>query len=69
MLSVELPRLDTSLGERLSRDAYGADFQRRMQAVQGRDSWKLERQQHFQEPGSNGWRAFSRGGTGAAPWS
>ncbi|MBI0296975.1 hypothetical protein JBE04_21525 [Streptomyces sp. PRKS01-29] len=61
MLSVDLPRLDASLGERLSRDAYGADFRRRMRAVEGRDSWKLERQQHFQEPGNASWQAFSQG--------
>lgn len=51
----------TSVGERLSRDAYKLDFRQRQWAVDGRDSWKLERQQHFQEPGKESWEAFSRG--------
>ncbi|MFC9219555.1 DUF6879 family protein [Streptomyces hygroscopicus] len=61
MLSLDLPRLDGAPGERLSRDSYRADFQQRMQAIDGRDSWKLERRQHFQEPGTESWKAFSRG--------
>ncbi|WJD97237.1 DUF6879 family protein [Streptomyces antimycoticus] len=61
MLSLELPVLDISQGDRLSRDAYRADFRERVWGDEGHDSWKLERQQHFQEPGSDSWKAFSQG--------
>ncbi|MFI0711760.1 DUF6879 family protein [Streptomyces inhibens] len=55
------PHLDVSQGERLSIDAYRQDFRERRWAAGGRDSWKLERQQNFQEPRNKSWQAFSRG--------
>ncbi|MET7935298.1 DUF6879 family protein [Streptomyces sp. NPDC005322] len=61
MLSLKVPALDVSQGERLSRDVYRVDFQERVWDNNGRDSWKLERQQHFQEPGSDSRKAFDRG--------
>ncbi|MET7760718.1 DUF6879 family protein [Streptomyces sp. NPDC005393] len=61
MLSLKVPTLDISQGDRLSRDAYRADFRDRVWDNDGRDSWKLERQQCFQEPGSDSWKAFSQG--------
>lgn len=48
-------------GERLSLDAYRADFRERDFAVDGYDSWKFERRQHFREPGDASWEAFRRG--------
>jgi hypothetical protein len=48
-------------GEPLGLDAYREDFRRRDFAVDGWDSWKLERRQHFREPGDPSWEAFSRG--------
>jgi hypothetical protein len=48
-------------GVRLSLDAYRDDFRMRDFAVDGYDSWKLERRQHFQEPEDASWRAFSEG--------
>ncbi|MEU9608672.1 DUF6879 family protein [Streptomyces sp. NPDC048057] len=53
--------LEASPGERLGRDAYRADFRSRDFAVDGYDSWKLERRQHFREPGDASWNAFVRG--------
>lgn len=61
MLGLESPGLDASQDERLSRDAYRLDFRQRRWATEGRSAWKLERQQHFQEPGNESWKAFSRG--------
>jgi uncharacterized protein DUF6879 len=48
-------------GERLGLRAYREDFRRRDFAVDGCDSWKLERRQAFREPGDPSWNAFSRG--------
>ena len=48
-------------GEPLELDAYREDFRRRDFAVDGYDSWKLERRQHFREPGDASWEAFVRG--------
>ncbi|MFB7914720.1 DUF6879 family protein [Streptomyces sp. NPDC056061] len=48
-------------GERLGLDAYREDFRGRDFAVAGCDSWKLERRQHFREPGDASWNAFARG--------
>jgi Family of unknown function (DUF6879) len=53
--------LGASPGERLGLDAYREDFRRRDFAVAGCDSWKLERRQHFREPGDPSWNAFARG--------
>lgn len=55
------PELDDGWGERLAREVYHKDFRERRFAASGRDSWKLERQQHFQEPGNESWRAFAGG--------
>jgi hypothetical protein len=52
---------DTSGAERLPLDAYKRDFRRRQWEIGGRDSWKLERQQHFMEPGFPSWDAFAEG--------
>lgn len=41
--------------------AYDEDFGARDFAVDGWDSWKLERQQHFREPGDASWEAYARG--------
>lgn len=43
------PALDPGQGERLQQDAYRHDFMERDAKIQGRDSWKLERLQHFEE--------------------
>lgn len=57
----DLTRLDESLGERLSLDEYRRDFRARQWTIEGRESWKLERAQHFIEPGFPSWDAFARG--------
>ncbi|MFJ6212979.1 DUF6879 family protein [Streptomyces sp. NPDC092296] len=54
-------RLDPALGDRLDLAAYRADFRDRQWTIDGQDSWKLERRQHFQEPGFPSWDAFARG--------
>ncbi|WP_380280701.1 DUF6879 family protein [Kitasatospora purpeofusca] len=48
-------------GDRLPLDEYRADFRRRDFAVDGYDSWKLERRQDFQEPEDPSWRACTEG--------
>ncbi|MGM9333537.1 DUF6879 family protein [Streptomyces murinus] len=53
--------LGAAPGEPLGLDAYREDFRRRDFAVDGYDSWKLERRQHFREPGDASWEAFVRG--------
>jgi hypothetical protein len=53
--------LGASPGERLGLEAYREDFRSRDFAVDGCDSWKLERRQHFREPGDASWEAFARG--------
>ncbi|MFF8995322.1 DUF6879 family protein [Streptomyces sp. NPDC014983] len=53
--------LRASPGEPLGLDAYREDFRRRDFAVAGCDSWKLERRQHFREPGDASWEAFVQG--------
>lgn len=53
--------LGASLGERLGLEAYREDFRSRDFAVDGCDSWKLERHQHFREPGDASWEAFVQG--------
>ncbi|PJJ03936.1 hypothetical protein BX264_4338 [Streptomyces sp. 2333.5] len=61
MLSLGDLGLDASLGEALPLDAYRGDFRERQWTIDGQDSWKLERQQDFKEPGVASWEAFSRG--------
>lgn len=53
--------LGASHGEWLGLEAYREDFRRRDFAVDGCDSWKLERRQHFREPGDPSWEAFVQG--------
>ncbi|MEV7185576.1 DUF6879 family protein [Kitasatospora sp. NPDC093102] len=48
-------------GERLPQTEYQADFRQRDFAVDGYDSWKLERRQEFQEPKDASWRAHVGG--------
>ncbi|MFF2542730.1 DUF6879 family protein [Kitasatospora sp. NPDC058063] len=55
------PELRAEWGEVLARDDYKRDFRERDALVRGRDSWKLERRQHFEEQGSPSWEA-ARGG-------
>jgi hypothetical protein len=53
--------LDHSEGKRLDLTEYRRDFWRRYAMISGRSSWKLERQQHFAEPGDPSWEAFRQG--------
>jgi hypothetical protein len=53
--------LGASPGERLGLEAYREDFRHRDFAVDGCDSWKLERRQDFREPGDPSWEALARG--------
>ncbi|MEU3567815.1 DUF6879 family protein [Kitasatospora sp. NPDC036755] len=55
------PELRPEWGEILTRDDYRRDFRERDALVRGRDSWKLERRQHFEEQGSPSWEAARRG--------
>ncbi|HEX7659044.1 MAG TPA: hypothetical protein VF444_06140 [Pseudonocardiaceae bacterium] len=48
-------------GEPLPLASYRADFAARFDVSDGHDSWKLERLQHFKEPGDLSWTAFHRG--------
>jgi Family of unknown function (DUF6879) len=48
-------------GTRLSLEDYRADFRATESMITGQDSWKLERRQHFRQPGSASWEAFARG--------
>jgi hypothetical protein len=48
-------------GTRLSLEDYRADFRATESMITGQDSWKLERRQHFRQPGSASWEAFTRG--------
>lgn len=48
-------------GETLALDEYWADFNKRFWQTTAPGFWKLERQQHFQEPNDESWRAFAAG--------
>lgn len=48
-------------GTHLSLADYRADFRATESMIAGQDSWKLERRQHFRQPGSASWEAFARG--------
>ncbi|WP_413809068.1 DUF6879 family protein [Streptomyces sp. OE57] len=61
MLGLDGPRLGTGQGEALPLDVYRRDFRERQWTIDGQDSWKLERGQHFREPGFASWEAFARG--------
>ncbi|MEU7525159.1 DUF6879 family protein [Saccharothrix sp. NPDC042600] len=47
--------------ELLPLDEYWPDFERNFWRTGTPGFWKLERQQHFQEPGYDSWEAFARG--------
>lgn len=51
--------LESAAGERLDLHTYRSDFRTRLHT--GGDSWKLERQQSFQEPGFASWEAMAQG--------
>lgn len=62
------PRLPSSVdGHFLSLDDYLTEFDARQWEIRGRwgigpkESWKLERLQHFREPGFPSWEAFDQG--------
>ncbi|MBP8536871.1 DUF6879 family protein [Streptomyces sp. MK37H] len=61
MLNINHLRIDIGKGTRLSTDAYQRDFRLNDEKIIGRNGWKLERKQHFEEPGSPSWEAFQRG--------
>lgn len=48
-------------GEVLAQPDYRADFRAVYSTIAGQDVWKLERRQHFREPGAANWEAFARG--------
>src|SRR5690606_21924127 len=58
--------LGTAQGVRLAQADYVKDFRLREFATEGEDSWKLERRQDFQQPGTPSWEAFARGEGGEA---
>ncbi len=47
--------------EFLAADVMHVDYNKRFAAPGGRDSWKLERLQHFRDPQFSSWEAFDRG--------
>jgi hypothetical protein len=53
-------------GARLSLGEYREEFRAAQWAIPGQESWKLERRQHFREPGFDSWEAFARGDWDAA---
>lgn len=55
------PPLDPATGTHLPLDAYRREFRDRQWRIPGQESWKLERRQHFKEPGFASWETFSRG--------
>lgn len=58
MSELHRPELPASV---LRLKAYREDFAARDAEISHRSSWKLERCQHFQEPGDASWEAFHRG--------
>jgi hypothetical protein len=56
-----MPEPFSLAGERLTLRAYRAEFAARQWEISGQESWKLERCQHFREPGFTSWEAFARG--------
>jgi hypothetical protein len=53
-------------GDRLSLQEYRTEFSVLQWSIGGQESWKLERGQHFREPGFASWEAFARGDWGRA---
>ena len=62
----ESPGLADLAGDRLSLREYRTEFSRLQWSIGGQESWKLERGQHFREPGFASWEAFARGDWGEA---
>jgi hypothetical protein len=52
---------DPAPGERLDLSEYHHDFRKRDEAIVNRDSWKLERRQHFEEQRGGSRDALRRG--------
>lgn len=48
-------------GVRLPLGKYREEFRAAQWAIPGQESWKVERGQHFREPGFDSWEAFARG--------
>ncbi len=48
-------------GRRLTREAYDQEFAEREEQIRGRDSWKFERLQYFDEQGDPSREMFRRG--------
>lgn len=61
MLDPHAPVLPAELGERLVREVYKRDFRGREAEISEGESWKLERRQHFEEPGSASHDSMRRG--------
>ncbi len=61
MLDLHAPVLPEELGERLARQDYKRDFRERRAAIRRRDSWKIERLQHFEETNDDSRDALRRG--------
>ncbi|OEV08754.1 DUF6879 family protein [Streptomyces nanshensis] len=55
------PPLPPGQGVTLEREDYRREFREREEEIRDRDSWKLERRQHFEEQGSASWDAMRRG--------
>lgn len=61
MLDRSALTLRRARGDRLATAVYRQDFRQRDKKIIGRDSWKFERLQHFEELDSPSWDAFRRG--------
>ncbi|KDN86603.1 DUF6879 family protein [Kitasatospora cheerisanensis] len=61
MPELRAPALKPEWGCRLDREAYRRDFRERDARIRGRDSWKLERLQYFEEQNSPSRDALRRG--------
>lgn len=66
MLDLRAPSLPSERGDRLTREAYKRDFQKRDAEIRNSDSWKFERRQHFEEQGNASRDALRRGDWQAA---
>jgi hypothetical protein len=53
--------LDGAAGERMELGDYLSEFEQQFWNVGATGFWKLERRQHFREPGYDTWEAFVRG--------
>ncbi|MFG2697696.1 DUF6879 family protein [Kitasatospora sp. NPDC048407] len=61
MPELRAPALNPENGCRLTREEYRRDFRERDAEIRGRDSWKLERRQYFEEQNSPSRDALRRG--------